>query len=105
MNDHIKRGNEALRQGDTETAKVEFYLALDDPNPITQRIANNRLLELFPETVYVSTHSRLYHRLNCPAKNIMHRGRYKEFKDWDEAERAGFEACPQCRPSRILPSE
>jgi len=68
---------------------------------MTQRIARNRLLELFPEIVYASTHGRLYHRLNCPAKNIMYPRRYKEFKDWDEAERAGFEACPQCKPPRI----
>jgi hypothetical protein len=32
MNEHIQRGNEAMRIGDIEAAKDEFYLALDDPD-------------------------------------------------------------------------
>ena len=32
MNEHIQRGNEAMRIGDIEAAKEESYLALDDPD-------------------------------------------------------------------------
>ena len=103
MNEHIKKGNAAVQSGDLEKAKSEFYLALEDPSGLTQRIAKNRLLELFPETVYASSHSTLYHRPNCPAKNIMYRSRFVEFRDWSEAERAGYLPCGQCKPPRVRP--
>ncbi len=50
MNEHIRLGNEALRMGDYETAKLEFYAALSDKDELVQRIAQNRLMELFPTT-------------------------------------------------------
>jgi len=40
MNEHIKRGNEAMRIGDIQAAKEEFYLALDDPDWLTRPIAD-----------------------------------------------------------------
>lgn len=40
MNEHFQRGNEAMRIGDIEAAKEEFYLALDDPDWLTQRLAD-----------------------------------------------------------------
>ena len=103
MNEHIKRGNEALAQGDQETAKVEFYEALADQDELVQRIARNRLMELFPETVFASTHSfqKLYHRPNCTAKNVIQSRHIVHFKDWQEAERAGRVPCPTCKPPRL----
>jgi hypothetical protein len=46
MNEHIRRGNEALARSDLKTAKVEYSLALDAPNATIQRIAKNRLSDL-----------------------------------------------------------
>lgn len=79
MNEHIRQGNEALTSGDRDRAASEFYEALVDPDPVVQRIAKNRLMEIFPETVFASTHSygKLYHRENCAARNVIqarHRG-------------------------------
>lgn len=102
-NEHIRRGNAAIVVGNLELAKSEFYLALDDPDLLAQNIARNRLSELFPEQVYASTHAHLYHRPHCPAKNGIIRRRLVWFKDWNEAERAGKEPCPQCKPPRIQP--
>lgn len=66
MNEHIRQGNLALNAGDRDRAATEFYEALEDPDPLTQRIARNRLMELFPETVFAKTHSyqSLYNRPN-----------------------------------------
>jgi methylphosphotriester-DNA--protein-cysteine methyltransferase len=89
-----------MRTGDIETAKTEFCLAFDDPDPYVQRIARNRVMELFPEQVFVSTHGDLYHRPNCPAKNIIRHKRLKWFAGWNEAERADFTPCGQCKPPR-----
>lgn len=105
MNDHIRRGNEALRQGDQDTAKIEFYEALADPDELVQRIARNRLMELFPESVFASTHSfqSLYHRPNCTAKNVIQPRHIVHFRDWQEAERAGHVPCTTCKPPRLKP--
>jgi hypothetical protein len=46
MNEHIRKGNEALAESDLQTAKAEFTLALSAPDATTQRIAKNRLREL-----------------------------------------------------------
>ena len=40
MDEHIQRGNEAMRIGDIEAAKEEFYLTLDDPDWLSQRLAD-----------------------------------------------------------------
>ena len=102
MNIHIKLGNDALRVGDTQTAVSEFLLALDDENVLVQRIARNRLFELHPEQVYGSTHSyqQLYHRPNCPAKNVTWKNHLIWFKDWRRAEEAGYHPCKNCKPLR-----
>jgi hypothetical protein len=49
MNEHIKKGNEALAKDNLETAYAEFTMALTDPDSLTQRIAKNRLRELAPK--------------------------------------------------------
>lgn len=102
-NEHIRRGNAAIVAGDLELAKSEFYQALDDPDLLTQKIARNRLMEMFREQVYASTHAHFYHRPHCPAKNWIIGRRLVWYTDWDEAERAGKEPCPQCNPPRIQP--
>jgi hypothetical protein len=98
--------NEANKRGDLEEAKREFYEALADPDPLVQRIARNRLMELFPSTVYASTHSTLYHRANCIATThgIM-RSHIIELRDWVEAEASGYQPCEHCRPPRIRPRQ
>jgi hypothetical protein len=105
MNEHIRRGNDALKTGDLETAKTEFYEALADPDALTQRIARNRLIELFPESVFASTHSfqQLYHRPNCSAKNIIVAKHIMWFRDWQEAESTGRKPCSVCKPPRLVP--
>lgn len=104
-NEHIRRGNEAISRGDLEEAKQEFYEALDDPAPIVQRIARNRLMELFPSTVYASTHSNLYHRENCIATTHgILRSHLIELRDWEDAEASGYQPCPSCRPPRLKPA-
>ena len=103
MNEHIKKGNEALKCGDLETAKVEFYEALADPDEVTQRIAHNRLYELFPQTVYGSSVSKLYHRSECAAKKAIWFKHLVTFKDWQEAEFNGYTPCHMCTPPRVQP--
>lgn len=98
MNEHIRRGLEAIQKGDHDTAATEFYEALNDPNKIVQRIAQNKLLDLFPENVYASTHSNLYHRLNCPAKNVTPSWHIVRFRDWKDAKEAGKVPCNMCKP-------
>ena len=105
MNEHIRRGNESLARGDRNAAARDFYKALDDPDPLVKRIARNRLKELFPESVYASTHSfqRLYHRPKCRAKDITQANHIEWFRDYREAERAGRVACHWCSPLRTQP--
>jgi hypothetical protein len=105
MNEHIRKGNEAIESGDREIAAKEFCLALEDPDPISQRIARNRLMEIFPESVYASTHSfgKLYHRPSCAAKNVTQKDHVIWFKDWMQAESGGFKPCQKCRPPRPEP--
>jgi hypothetical protein len=107
MNKHIQLGNEAISNGDLETAKSEFYEALADSHSLVQRIARNRLMELFPENVYASTHSHqeLYHRMNCSAKNVIQKRHIVHFKDWGEAEAAGYAPCHMCKPAKIKPKQ
>ena len=45
MNEHIRRGNQALKSGDLDGAQTAFIDALDDPDPLSQRIARNRLYD------------------------------------------------------------
>lgn len=59
MNDHIRRGNEAMSQGDRDQAILEYYEALSDPDAIVQRIARNRLYDLTPDVVFASSSSDL----------------------------------------------
>src|SRR5436305_6478933 len=103
MNEHIRLGNEAIRKGDVEAAKREFYEALADPAPLVQRIARHQLMVLFPEPVYASTYSdkKLYHRMSCPAKLVTQANHIVHFKDWSEAEAAGRVPCERCKPPRI----
>ena len=105
MNEHIRRGNEALQHGDRDVAAKEFYEALADSDPVSQRIARNRLLELFPETVFASTHSfgKLYHRPSCPTENVIDERHITWFRDWQEAEDHGRSPCSICRPIRREP--
>ena len=105
MNPHVQAGNEALGRGDHDTANEEFLKALDDPDPLVQRIARNRLYELNPEQVYASTHSYqgLYHRRNCPAKNVIWNSHIIWYRDWREAEECGRQPCSMCRPARVIP--
>jgi hypothetical protein len=96
MNEHIRKGNEALEQGDVETARVEFYLALGAPDSLTRRIAQNRLDELgsepaplriaeWQEVIVPATNSRC-----CGARAIFVKSR-----------NGGFVAknCTQCKKS------
>jgi hypothetical protein len=46
MNEHIRRGNQALGKGEMGAARAEFILALSAPDELTQRIARNRLREI-----------------------------------------------------------
>lgn len=105
MNEHIYKGNGALERGEIDIAASEYYLALEDPNPLTQRIARHRLMEIFPEPVYASTYSykKLYHRPSCTAKNITQKNHIIWFKDWKQAESAGHQPCQQCRPPHPEP--
>ncbi len=101
MNEHVERGNSAILRGEDDLAIGEFYLALEDSDPITQRIARNRLIELCPDRVFGSSHAFLYHRESCPAKNMISpRSRIVWFRDWKAAEAAGYTRCNQCRPTR-----
>ena len=100
MNEHIKRGNEAIFQNDRDTAILEYYEALSDPDELVQRIARNRLRELTPDVVFASSSSNLYHRPECSAKQAIWRNHLITFRDWREAESSGYAGCPNCNPSR-----
>jgi hypothetical protein len=100
MNRHISRGNEAFDSGDLDRAIREFCKALDDPDKLVQRIARNRLRELSPDVVYGSSSSKLYHWPDCPAKQAIWRSHPLTFKNWREAESAGYAGCPTCNPPR-----
>ena len=105
MNSNILAGNDALRNGDLSGATEQFLLAAEDDDPLVRRIARNRLYEIHPEEVYASTHSyqALYHRQRCPAKNVTRRHHIIWFKNWRDAEAAGFQPCGQCKPLRVVP--
>lgn len=100
MNDHIRRGNEAMFQKDRDLAILEFYEALSDPDELVQRIASNRLRDLTPNVVFASSSSNLYHRPECAAKRAIWRNHLITFKDWREAESADYKRCPTCNPPR-----
>ena|SRR5207247_7893899 len=103
MNEHIRLGNEALKSGDYETAKIEFYAALGDKDELVRRIAQNRLMELFPTTVIDSQSSGLYHREDCRAGlSVWYRNTVR-FKHWMEAEEDGYRPCSNCSPPRLKP--
>ena len=51
MNEHIRKGNEALAKRDFEAARAEFSLALSASDSLTRRIATNRLRDLQNEPV------------------------------------------------------
>src|SRR5262245_7588727 len=104
MNRYIAEGNEALSRGDYSAATTAFLTAHEDPDPLVQRIARNRLYEMYPEEVYASTHSyqNLYHRPMCSAKNVIRRNHIFWFRSWREAELAGFVPCQRCRPPRQM---
>ena len=103
MNEHIRLGNEALKNGDYETAKIEFYEALSDKNSLVQRIAQNRLMELFPTTVIGSQSSGKYlRRIVAPVCQFGTENTVR-FKDWMEAEENGYCPCNNCRPPRLKP--
>ena len=103
MNTHIRLGNESLARNDLGAAKNHFLAALDDPDPLIQRIARHRLYDLHPEPVYASTHSyqQLYHRPPCPAKNVIWARHIVWFQSATDAEAAGFVPCHNCRPTML----
>jgi hypothetical protein len=105
MNDHIYKGNQALKNGDIDGARAEYAEALKDSDLQVQRIARNRLLELISETLYGSKASRLYHRENCPARNVTFRKNFMTFRDWRDAESRGYAPCPHCKPRRSDPQD
>jgi methylphosphotriester-DNA--protein-cysteine methyltransferase len=100
MNEHIRRGNEAVFRGNRDEAILEFYEALADPDPMVQRIAGNRLRELTPDVVFASSSSSLYHRAECAAKQAIWKNHLITFNDWRKAESAGYRGCPMCKPPR-----
>jgi hypothetical protein len=102
MNEHIRRANQAMAKQDRDTAVLEYYEALADPDATDtdRRIAQHRLLELTPDTVYASSSSYLYHRPECAAKQRIWRNHLMKFTDWRKAESAGYEPCPICNPPR-----
>ena len=100
MNEHIRRGNQAAFQGDKDEALLEYYEALADPDELVQRIARNRIRELTPDVVFGSSSSNLYHRPECAAKQAIWRNHLMTFRDWREAESAGYRGCPTCNPPR-----
>lgn len=57
MNEHIRKGNEALSRNDRMAARAEFELALSDSDETVRKVANNRLMELQlqPERVHKSS--------------------------------------------------
>ena len=73
MNEHIRRGNEAMFRNERDKAILEYYEALADPDELVQRIARNRLRELTPDLVFASSSSNLYHRPECAAKRAIYR--------------------------------
>ena len=95
MNPHIARGNDALRRGDLTSASMHFSEVIDHPDPLIRRIARHRLYDIHPESVYGSTHSYqlLYHRPNCPAKNVIWKNHLVWFQDWEDAESKGYRPC------------
>jgi methylphosphotriester-DNA--protein-cysteine methyltransferase len=105
MNEHIRRGIEALKSGDRDLAEMEFCEALTDSDPLSVRIARNKLYDMFPEGVFASTHSygNLYHRPSCAAKNVIESRHIFWFRDWRQAEAAGRSPCSICRPIRTEP--
>ncbi|MCX7023438.1 MAG: hypothetical protein NT080_02325 [Spirochaetes bacterium] len=62
MNEDIRPGNEAVLRNDRDKSVAEYYGALADPDELVQRIAQDRLRELFPDRVFASSSSHLYHR-------------------------------------------
>ena len=109
-NTHIQNGLAAVtaRTASTDaeerkrllkTAVEEFLLALDDQtsNEDHKRIAHNRLTELQPAAVY-GTSTGLYHKLDCPAKNITYSRNYVSLAHWRAAEARGYRPCGQCKP-------
>jgi hypothetical protein len=46
MNEHIRKGDEALELEDLQTAEKEFRLAKNDSSLLTRRIAEDRLKEI-----------------------------------------------------------
>lgn len=100
MNEHIQRGNEAVLAGDIDAAIKEFYEALDSTDTTVRRIAQNRLWQLCPDSVVGSTSSMLYHRDTCACAGNIWRNHVANFRDWREAESAGYSPCQSCNPPR-----
>lgn len=100
INEHIRRGNEAVTAGDYDRAILEYYEALTDPDDLVQRIASNRLRDLTPDAVFGSSSSSLYHRPECAAKQAIWKNHLIKFNDWRRAESAGYRGCPMCNPPR-----
>lgn len=102
MNEHVRRGNQAVVSGDRDLAILEYYEALEDDDPLVQRIAKNRLAELVPDAVFGSTSSRRYHRVRCSATPRIWRNHTVRFKDRHEAEAAGYVGCLVCQPPKTI---
>ena len=100
MSEHIDRGNQAAAEGDKDRALMEYYRALKDPDELVQRIARNRIRELTPDVVFASSSSNLYHRPECVAKHAIWKNHIISFRDWTEAESAGYKGCPICHPPK-----
>ena len=100
MNDHIRRGNEAMKNGDYRTALREYNAALEDPNEEVKQIANNRLqeIELDLTPVWTAAFGRYYHRKSCTAENVTNRSYEPKHWYWFHALSRGYDPCPMCHP-------
>lgn len=103
VNEHIRRGNEAMRKGDYRTAVVEYNAALEDPNEKVKQIATNRLqeIELDLAPVWTAGFSCCYHKDSsppCPARNATNQYFELKYWYWFHALCRGYDPCPICHP-------
>ena len=105
MNPHILKGYEAIRNGDYDTAKAEFGLALEDPDEKVRAIAQNRLREIEEDgkKVWTTTFGHYYHREGCTAENATNPNYPPQYNHWTEAKSNGYSPCPRCTPPEEPP--
>lgn len=101
MNEHIQRGNDAMRSGDYLTAMGAYRAALEDPDAKVRDIAQNRLddIELDLKPVWTAGFSHCYHaKLDCPARNLTNNHFELTYWYWFHALCREYEPCPICKP-------